>query len=70
MGKKEIDDELQDACVRFRNDPAGFVSFMFDWGYGELSDWDGPDWWHAEVFAEIKLRRAYGRMRGGGAMSR
>lgn len=51
---KEHDDELQDLCVRFRDDPEKFVLAMYDWRAGELSGWSGPDWWHREVFGAIK----------------
>jgi len=27
---------------------------MYDWGNEALKGWDGPDWWHQEVFREIK----------------
>lgn len=50
----EAEEALQEACVRFANDPEGFVLFMFDWGHEQLRDWDGPDWWHREVFKTIK----------------
>ncbi len=52
--RKQIDEELQDACVRFQDDPYGFTMFMYDWGCGQLSEWDGPDAWHKEVFARIR----------------
>jgi hypothetical protein len=52
--RKQIQEELQDACVRFQNDPGGFTRFMYDWGHGDLKDWDGPDYWHEEVFQQIK----------------
>ena len=52
--RKQIDEELQDACVRYLNDPSGFTRYMYDWGHGELKDWDGPDYWHEEVFSCIK----------------
>ena len=54
MASKDIEEKLQEACVRFRNDPYGFTMFMFDWGHGQLKDWAGPDWWHKEVFGRIK----------------
>jgi hypothetical protein len=54
VNRKQIDEELQDACVRFANDPGGFTRFMFDWGKGILEDWEGPDYWHDEVFTAIK----------------
>lgn len=48
--KKDPEQELQDACVRYADDPQGFVAFMWDWGHGPLKDWEGPDWWHKEIF--------------------
>lgn len=54
MNKKQIDEALQDACVTFANDPGGFTRFMYDWGSGELKDWEGPDYWHDEIFQTVK----------------
>jgi hypothetical protein len=48
------EEELQEACVKFRDDPHGFTSFMYDWGHEELKAWDGPDSWHRDVFQTIK----------------
>jgi len=48
------EEDLQAACERFVNDPSGFTRFMYDWGEGALKEWDGPDWWHEEVFKTIK----------------
>lgn len=48
------DYELQQACIRFADDPGGFTRFMYDWGNGVLKDWPGPDWWHDEVFNAIR----------------
>lgn len=45
---------LQDACVKYADDPEGFTRFMYDWGQNELADWDGPDTWHIEVFTAIR----------------
>jgi hypothetical protein len=52
--RKQLDEQMQDLCVQHANDPYGFTMKMFDWGHGELADWDGPDWWHKEVFQAIK----------------
>jgi hypothetical protein len=52
--RKQESEELQEACVRFSNDPIGFVRFMFDWGHGQLEGWEGPDVWHQEVGQVIK----------------
>ena len=46
--------DLQDACLQFRDDPAGWATFMYDWGRGDLEGWDGLDWWHLEVCDYIK----------------
>ena len=52
--RKQEQEELQEACVRFSNDPIGFTRFMYDWGHGQLSEWEGPDKWHQEVGKVIK----------------
>lgn len=52
--KAEIEEQLQEACVRYRNDPMGFDLFMYDWGNGELKDWDHTDWWQTEADEAIK----------------
>lgn len=53
MNRKQIDEALQEACVRFANDPFGFTMFMWDWKNGQLQEWEGPDWWHREVYQAI-----------------
>jgi hypothetical protein len=52
--KVDPDAELQEACARFMNDPESYTRYMYDWGQGQLKDWDGPDNWHVEVFRAIK----------------
>ena len=52
--QKSADEQLQEACVSFADDPLAFVNFMWDWGQGQLAPWGGPDWWHKEIFAEVK----------------
>lgn len=47
-------EEMQEACVRFADDPLGFSRWVFDWGRGELKDSDGPDVWQADVMKEIQ----------------
>ena len=46
--------ELQEACVRYADDPLGYTLFMYDWSQDQLKDWRGPDKWHREVFQTIK----------------
>jgi hypothetical protein len=45
---------LAEACVEFRDDPYGFIRFMFPWGSGSLEGCEGPDWWHREQYEVIK----------------
>lgn len=54
MKRANPDEELQEACVRFADDPLGYTRFMYDWGKGILQEWEGPDVWHQEVFGAIK----------------
>ena len=53
MSRKQLDEELQEACIRFADDPHNFIRYIFDWGYGELKDSDGPDVWQADVLGEV-----------------
>jgi Terminase large subunit, T4likevirus-type, N-terminal len=54
MNRKQIDEALQDACVKYADDPAAFDLFMYDWGHAELKNWAPQEWWHAEVDQCIK----------------
>jgi len=51
---KSTNEALLEACARFRNDPAGWIHFMWDWGHGDLEAWPGLDWWHLEVCEAIR----------------
>ena len=53
MNTQSAEQEMQDACVRFADDPLGFTRWVFDWGQGELKDSDGPDTWQADVMNEV-----------------
>ena len=54
MSASKREEMLKEACVKYANDPHGFVMFMWPWGEGPLEGWDGPDWWHIEQYEEIK----------------
>jgi hypothetical protein len=41
----QIDLILADECSKYYADPYGWVMWAFDWGYGELEGFDGPDEW-------------------------
>lgn len=47
------DEELADDIAAFEFDPLGYVNYVFDWGYGDLGDEEGPDVWQAETLTEI-----------------
>ena len=43
MTDSEFELQLLDDMAAFYDDPVGWVYYSFDWGRGELSDYDGPD---------------------------
>lgn len=49
---------LADECAQFHYDPYGWVMWAFDWGYGELDGFEGPDVWQQEFLIEwgVQLR--------------
>lgn len=48
-----VDLMLADQCAEFYADPYGWVMWAFDWGYGELVGFEGPDTWQRDVLVEI-----------------
>ena len=42
---------LMDECSE---DPLLFVQVAFDWGYGELKNYDGPDQWQIDVLTDLR----------------
>lgn len=49
----QIDLMLADECSKYYADPYGWVLWAFDWGYGELEGFDGPDEWQKETLIDI-----------------
>lgn len=47
------EDQLQDIISGFYADPLGFVEAVWDWGYGRLEGFDGPDTWQKELLTDI-----------------
>ena len=47
----------------FTHDPFGFVMYAFEWGVGDLEEFDGPDVWQREV-----LERMGEKLRAGGEL--
>jgi len=48
-----LDLEIAEQVAGFYDDPLGFVYWAFDWGYGELENFDGPDDWQKELLASV-----------------
>jgi len=44
---------LADECSHFYHDPLGWVLWAFDWGYGDLEGFDGPDTWQRDWLIEV-----------------
>lgn len=49
----QVDLILADQCASFYANPLGWVLWAFDWGYGELAGFDGPDEWQRDVLSDI-----------------
>lgn len=48
-----IDIHLAERCAQFYDDPLGFVMWAFDWDYGELAGFEGPDDWQRDSLTII-----------------
>lgn len=48
-----IDLLLAEECAQFVDDPRGFVMWAFDWEYGDLDGFEGPDTWQDDSFDDI-----------------
>jgi hypothetical protein len=53
MNQAEFDRALAEDMAKFYADPLGFVLYAFDWGNGDLADWDGPDAWQREFLTKL-----------------
>ena len=53
ISKAQAEAELVDFVASLTHDPLGFVLGCFDWGVGELSEFDGPDEWQRETLTRI-----------------
>ncbi len=53
---KDFDMELATDISRFYADPLGFVLYAFDWGHGDLADWEGPDQWQRDFLVKLGER--------------
>jgi len=53
--KEEFETKLTKSLGKYRNDPMGFVMFVFPWGQKGtiLEDFDGPDTWQTEFLVKL-----------------
>lgn len=51
-----IDEELADEMAKCYLDPYRFVIVAFDWGRGELENFEGPDKWQTRFLKDIRDR--------------
>lgn len=49
------DQKLAGDISQFFDDPLGFVLYVFDWGEGQLTDFDGPDMWQSKQLRDIGM---------------
>lgn len=49
-----IDEELANDAAKFYLDPYGFVLWAFDWDFGELTGFKGPDKWQTECLKHVR----------------
>lgn len=52
----EFEEQLTDDIAQFYDDFNGFVMYAFEWGKGELAEFDGPDAWQKRQQEEISAR--------------
>jgi hypothetical protein len=57
--------QLQEALINdiasFHDDPYGFVLYSFEWGVGDLEEYDGPDEWQTEILKGMRDKLRAGR---------
>lgn len=53
QGYNNVDLILADECAKFYYDPLGWVMWAYDWDYGELAGFKGPDQWQIDTLVRI-----------------
>jgi len=53
MSGENLELELINTIGALDHDPLEFVYYAFNWGVGELSEFDGPDEWQVQTLTEI-----------------
>ena len=50
----DVHDEIVALAAACDKDPLRWAQIAYDWGHGELAEFDGPRQWQREAFAEIR----------------
>lgn len=50
---RELEIELATHVSKYHYDPLGFALWAFDWGFGDLKGFDGPDRWQIDLLNRI-----------------
>ena len=50
---RPVDLQIADEVAKYYANPLGFVLWAFDWGYGDLEGFDGPDIWQQHLLIRI-----------------
>lgn len=53
MNTAALDKELAADMASFYGNPLGFVRYAFDWGRGDLAEYDGPDDWQVAFLTDV-----------------
>src|SRR5690554_6518973 len=54
MAELSPDAPIIEAAARYQYDPDAWARFAFDWGHGQLSDYDGPREWQTDINTIIR----------------
>lgn len=52
----DLEDEIMDKMGEFASDPYGWLLYSFDWGQGDLAEFEGPEDWQKELLCDIRDR--------------
>lgn len=51
---EKVENELIKDMASFSDDPYRWVLYSFEWGEGELTEFDGPEPWQAEALMYVR----------------
>lgn len=60
----QLDLIIAEECASYYADPLGWVLWAFDWGYGDLHGFEGPDEWQRDLLIKVGESVTAGRFDG------